>query len=496
MIKIINTVCLVFLVSFLSFGQTYNSLDANVKNVIDSTYKSLLKKNKVVGTSIAIVQNGEIVYATGYGFQNQTDSVKADENTIYRIGSCTKSFTALSIMQLQEQQKLDINQAIQNYVKALNIKSRFNTENPILIKDILTHSSGLPSDIINGFFCDNPPSIDWLIEKLNQCTMAAPAGYQHSYSNTGYSLLGELIEKVSNTDYESYLKANIFEPLGMTSSYVTNSGDLIAQTSKGYMGEDEIDETMIRDQAAGLIHSNVIDMANYIKMYLGNGQFNQTKVADPTSIDEMEKDALTNLVLQTGKQWGYGLYADNLSITNETDTIETRMIGHGGDTWAFHADFQYIPELNIGAVILTNTNKGAKIASAKKLLSIYLKETEKMNVKLLKKEVNPSLPKDKLCKASDIIGLYHLGGMTINIENPKKIKLKQGSSKIIMKPKNDSLRYAGKVKLFSIIPVKIKHQEFKFVSYNDAIYMKVIHMNNGNEDYVSVRSEPKKIPET
>lgn len=496
MIKRTTITSLLLINLFCSIGQTYNKIDSHVKHVIDSTYNSLIQKNKVVGTSIAIVQNGEIMYATGYGYQNKADTIKADENTIYRIGSCTKSFTALSIMQLQEQGKLNVNHAIQDYVSQIQIGSRFSDENPILIKQILNHSSGLPSDIINGFFCDNPPNTDWLIEQLNQCTMSAPAGYQHSYSNTGYSLLGKLIEDVAVQDYEAYVKDHIFKPLNMSSSYITSSENFIAQTSKGYMNGKAIDETMIRDVAAGLIHSSAVDMAKYMNMYLANGRINGGQIATPTSIHEMEKDGLNDLVLQTGKQWGYGLYGNNIKVINDADSLNAHIIGHGGDTWAFHADFQYIPELNIGAVILTNSNTGPKIASAKRLLALYLKSTDSTRINVLKKEANPNISADKLCTANDIIGQYHLGGITINVKNPEKIKFKQRGAKIIMKPKNDSLRYGAKVKLLSIIPIKIKHQEFKFVEYNDQIYMKLIYTKSGNEDYISIKSIPKKIPET
>ncbi|MFK8037426.1 MAG: serine hydrolase domain-containing protein [Crocinitomicaceae bacterium] len=490
MIRIIAIPFLLLIGSASSFGQTYNKIDNRVKLIIDSTYNSLIEKNKVVGTSIAIVKNGEIIYATGYGYQNQESSIKADENTIYRIGSCTKSFTALSVMQLQEQGKLDVNNPIQEYVPQIKIKNRFTEENPILIHSIFNHSSGLPSDIINGFFCDNPPSIDWLIDQLNKCTMAASSGYQHSYSNTGYSLLGKLIEETSGQDYEAYVSDNIFKPLGMTSSYITAPSNLLTQTSKGYMDDKAIDETMIRDAAAGLIHSNVIDMAKYVNMYLADGK----SLASAASIDEMEKDGLDKLVLQTSRQWGYGLYGNDISIVTGDDSVKARVIGHGGDTWAFHADFQYIPELNLGAVVLTNTNNGSKIRSAKKLLDLYLKTSSKSTIKVLAKEANPDLPKDLICSPNDIIGQYHLGGITINVENPEKIKFKQGGAKIVMKPMNDSLRYNAKVKLLSIIPIKIKHQEFKFVDYNKEIYMKVIQTRTGNEDYVSKKSERKIIP--
>ena len=102
---ILIAVC--FTISYSGAAQI-NMISEDLRAEIDSTYTSLLKRNKVTGTSIAIVDNGEIVYATGYGFSDLENKKKADANTIYGIGSITKAFTALSIMQLQEQEKLRV----------------------------------------------------------------------------------------------------------------------------------------------------------------------------------------------------------------------------------------------------------------------------------------------------------------------------------------------------------------------------------------------------
>ena len=181
-----------FLISYTGIAQRqFNKISEDLKAKIDSTYTSLLKKNKVTGTSIAIVDNGEIVYATGYGFSDLENDKKAGANTIYGIGSMTKTFTALSVMQLQEQEKLKVTNSIKDYLVDLDIENPFNDGNQIYINDILSHTSGLPSDLLNGFFVDNPPSISWVIKKLNKQRMISPRQYTWAYSNVGYGLLGE-----------------------------------------------------------------------------------------------------------------------------------------------------------------------------------------------------------------------------------------------------------------------------------------------------------------
>ena len=287
--KNLKTYFVLLSILFLKTGDSQSNfkIDNRTKFVIDSTYNKLIKKHKVIGASIAIVDNNEIVYATGYGFSDREKLLKADEKTVYRIGSITKSFTALSIMQLQDKKIIDINNSIKKYLPELKIESRFNDNNQIYIKDILSHTSGLPSDVLNGFFCDSPPKITWLIEELNKQTTICPRQFLKAYSNVGYGLLGEMIARVSNLSYSNYVKENIFKQLQMTSSYIENDEQLNTNFSKAYLKNKVIKEPLIRDQAAGLIHSNVMDMSNYLKMYLNNGSFNSNKIISNEALIEV-----------------------------------------------------------------------------------------------------------------------------------------------------------------------------------------------------------------
>lgn len=493
--KLLYKLLLVYLIVVTPdlFGQTISKLDPAVQAKIDSTYEKLIEKHKVVGTSIAIVDQGELVYATGYGFQDKEKEVKASANSVYRIGSCTKSFTALSLMQLQEAGKIDIKEPIQTYLPAIKIQSRFNDPNPIAIRNILSHSSGLPSDMLNGFFCDNPPSMDWVIQELNKMTMSAPAGYQHAYSNIGYGLLGKLISEASGLSYAEYLEKEIFQPLGMKDSWVEFEPNRDALYARAYFDGELVKEPMIRDQAAGLIHSSVVDMGEYLKMLLGDGQLGSNRIASSASIAEMEADALTDLTLKTSDQWGYGLISKEINIVTDEDSITSEVIGHGGDTWCYHADFQYIPDLGIGAVILTNTDKGVRVRSASRLLKLYMKEAYGKQLKVATPKEVKTETAETLPTPAEIIGRYSIGGENMEVTNTKKIKIKPGGNKIILKPVNDSLRYAAKAKLFGFIPFKVKHQQFRFVNKDGKTFFKVIHMETGKEDFAGVKEEIKDI---
>lgn len=478
------------------YSQTYNKLSEKTKHKIDSTYNALIKKYKVSGLSIGIVDRDGIVYSNGYGFSDVKNNVKATDNIIYRIGSMTKSFTALSIMQLQEKQLVNTDSSIRVYLPELKMKSRYNDNNQLYVKDILAHISGLPSDVGNGFFCDSPPDINWLINELSKQVISFPSSYVHAYSNVGYGLMGEVIARTAKTSYSSYVKENIFKPLSMTSSYIDKDSVLSANFSKAYIKNKEVQEPMIRDQAAGLIHSNVIDIANYVRMYLNKGSLNGTKIVNANSIDEMTKNRLENTELSATKNWGFGLYTNQVYSKTNNDSLLVNIIGHGGDTYAFHSDMAFIPELGVGVVILTNSDKGAYINDADRLLKLYLEEKSiKLNTRSKPKKKNPE--GWSACGSSEIKGFYNSGDFIIQVKNTKKISFKQGPAKIVFKLKNgDSINYTAKARIYGIVPIKIKGQEFKFVKRNGQVYLKQVDIKSGNESFIVSKTVRTEIPKT
>lgn len=480
---ILLAVC--FTISYSGAAQI-NMISDELRAKIDSTYTTLLKKNKVTGTSIAIVDNGEIVYATGYGFSDLENKKKADANTIYGIGSITKAFTALSIMQLQEQKKLSVTNSIKDYLVDLKIENPFNDSNQIYINDILSHTSGLPSDIANGFFVDNPPTISWVIKELNKQRLISPRRYISAYSNVGYGLLGEVISRVSGLNYGDYLRKNIFTPLNMTSSSI---GYQMSNTSKTYSGNRETVEPTVRDVAAGFISSNVIDMSNFISMLISDGSFKSNQIISPNSIADMEKDQLKNVLLTQPFAYGYALMIDSIKIKNhkKKDSTIISIIGHGGDTHAFHADLAYIPELKVGAVILTNSVNGGSMSGASKLLKIYLERSKDIEVDL--DYIIPISYKGIAPKDDEIFGKYNLGQLIIDVKDINKIKFKQGPVKAILSKKTNSNNYSLKIWVFGFIPIKIKDQEFKFTKVNNEIYAKRLDTKTKYEYYLGKKNK-------
>ncbi len=493
----LSSVILVFM-AFSMNAQTHNSLSPRTKKVLDSTYTALIKKNKVVGMSLAIVDSGKIVYSIGYGFRDLENKIKANDSTIYRIGSCTKSFTSLSILQLQEKGKLQIEHSVKKYLPELNIQNHFGDNNPICIRDMMTHVSGLPCDVSNGFFCDSPPNINWLIQELNKQYTISPHRYKRAYSNVAYGLLGEVVAREGGLSYSNYVKEKIFKPLKMHSSYIELDTILVKQFSKAYVRKKITTEPLIRDEAAGLIHSTVLDMSNYLLMYLKKGEFENKYLLSPDGIDEMFKNQISDIDLYEGDNWGYGLYSNEVSWKHGNDSNIVNLIGHGGDTYAYHADFGFIPELGVGVVLLTNTDKGVYVRSASKLLKLYLKTEKKILLNTAYKAPKDSSKKisgEINCSGEFTKGVYNMNDFLIKVTNTSKIKFSQGPATVVLRQKeNNPDHYKLKARVFGIIPIKIKDQEFKFVNRNGKIYAKAVFVKSGDEEYVGLKSEVKEIP--
>ncbi len=466
--------------SWTAASQEINALDSITKKTIDSTYASLLEKQKVTGLSLAIVDNGKIVYAKGYGFEDLDHEIPATSKSIYRIGSITKSFTAISILQLQNEEKLSVNDELKLHIPEFEIGFQKNEPHPIILREILSHTSGLPSDMMNGFFTENPPGMDWYLEQVNQMKASFKNGYTHSYSNLGYGMLGEVIARKSGLSYDDYVGKTIFSPLNMFSSFVHPTGNQVTPFS--YSGKTVIAEPLITDYAAGLIHSNVEDMSNYLMMLLNDGTFEGKVILDSLSIAEMEKKQTSDLVLAENGNFGYGLYSEQYTYKVDEDSSTITVIGHGGDTFTFHADMKYIPELGIGVVVLTNSSNGGRINSGEKLLRIYLKATQEATLTFPADTTDPA-PKNDFEP-----GKYSIMNGIVDIEKEEKFKFKQGPIKIVAK-KQDDASYTMKVMLLGFIPIKIKGQSILFEKLDGTVYLKGRNSRNKADQFLGKKLE-------
>ena len=322
-----------------------------------------MSETRIPGLSIAIVKGDEIVYARGFGFRDISSGLPATPRTLYGIGSVTKSFTALAIMQLVEEGKISLDDPVEKYVP---LKLRpFNKT--VKIHHLLTHSSGIPALAYAEAFIRSVLGLDhyWLpvstpedvitfMRKGVEWAVSKP-GERFFYLNEGYVLLGCIISKVSGMKYEEYVKKKILEPLGMLRSFfskedVERDSDWATPyiiDKEGNHVESSFPYGVTSD--GGLI-SNVIDLANYIKMYINRGVFDGESIVGKEMLELMEKPHI-HLPYQVfgGESYGYGW-------TITPNFYGCKLVGHGGSVLVHTAYVGYSPERKIGVALLANAS--------------------------------------------------------------------------------------------------------------------------------------------
>ena len=320
-----------------------------------------ISKTHLPGLSLAVVKYGEVVYSRGFCFRDLEYGLRATPETLYGIGSVTKSFTALSIMQLAEKGKLDLNEPVSKYVP---LELKFEEES-VKIWHLMCHSSGIPAlayaealiRYVTGaggkwIPVARPEDLYTFMREANQWSLTKP-GERWFYLNEGYVILGHIIEQVSGIKYIEYVRKNVLEPLKMNRSFFRKQDvEADSNVATPYIvtrdGECKKSVHPYGIYADGGLISNVLDLAKYITMYLNRGNYNSNFLLSPELIEEMEKPRVkVPLQVFGGEAYGYGL-----SIIPEF--LGYKLVGHGGSVLVYTAYIGYIPEKNIGVALLAN----------------------------------------------------------------------------------------------------------------------------------------------
>jgi CubicO group peptidase (beta-lactamase class C family) len=319
----------------------------------------------IVGISIATIRDGEVNYQRGFGFRDFEKGTSSTPETIYCIGSVTKSFTALAVMQLCEAGKLTLDDPVEKW---LPFKERPMGEK-VLVRHLLSHTSGLSAlgyaEATLAAITDTPDI--WLpisnakdllvyIRGAEQWAISKP-GERHAYLNEGYILLGAIIEEASGMGYADYVKEKILLPLHMyRSSFIeddiTGDGDVavpyITNRNGGKVATRYPYGQMISD---GGLMSNASDMANYLRMMLGRGSFDGRSVASEETIRELTSSKIKMLEEPLNgvdhRYYGYGLRVKDGFMGH-------RLVQHSGSVFGSSAYINFVPDAGIGVAILAN----------------------------------------------------------------------------------------------------------------------------------------------
>ncbi|HSI89400.1 MAG TPA: serine hydrolase domain-containing protein [Pyrinomonadaceae bacterium] len=333
-------------------GQT--DLEAKV----DEYIKDHMAAEKIPGISVAVMREGKIILAKGYGLANVEHNVPVKPETVFQSGSVGKAFTVFAIMMLVDEGKLKLEDKINRYL----------TDAPpewdgITVSDLLEHTSGMggyPDD----FDYREDLSEDEMYKFVRATPLAFRLGEKRGYSNLGFVTLGLLIHKVTGKFYGDFLKERVFTPLGMTTARIISEADIIPNRAAGYRivdGELKNQEWVaptLNTTADGALYLSVLDMANF------EAALHQRKLLSPSSYDAMWKKVVTNDGV--AQPWGFSWHIK--------DVNGKKIIGHSGGWQGFTANFDRYPEKDLAVIAFTNRRGANPEVITRELMAIFAPE--------------------------------------------------------------------------------------------------------------------------
>jgi len=344
---------------------------SQVKKWIEHIVPIYMQDYKIPGMSVAVVKEGKTIYSEGFGARDPQKNLPATPDTLYGIGSITKSFVAIAIMQLVEEGLLRLEDSVSQYIPFnLGLPGK-----PIKIHHFLTHSSGLPSlatssvALYRGIGIDK--GIPWgsvqdfyrLVNDAQEEISAEP-GVRFFYHNAAWRMLGHIVQELSGQPFHIYIKRKILDPLGMnrstlkTADFNSDSNHIVphwkkpdgtVKSSKFPYPDPEDNPDFSFIAAAGGIISSVNEMTKYINVQINKGSYEGGKLASSESFERMHSfhsKRSDNLYGEFGYGYGVGITPDFHGY---------KMISHGGSILVSTAHMSFIPELKAGVVMMANS---------------------------------------------------------------------------------------------------------------------------------------------
>lgn len=323
------------------------------KSEIENLIKDFLEKTNTPSSAISIVIDNKIVLKEAYGYRDVENKVEADINTIYAIGSLSKSFGTAAIGKLVDEGKLSLDDLVIDHIPEFKLYDDYATRNAT-IRDILSHKTGLPRHDI--MWLANNYDIDVMLEKLKYLKPFTSFRGKYNYQNHMFMIANYLIGKLAGKDTEEYIRETLFSALDMN-----NSNFSVIETQKidnhalPYQKiVESVQKVPFRDirkvGIAGSINSNIVDMTNYLLFQMNKGEYNGKQVVSNESITETHTPHTIAPSMILGEENGY--YGLGLGIKNYRGT---KLIHHSGGIDGFNSYLCFIPEKKTGIVILANS---------------------------------------------------------------------------------------------------------------------------------------------
>jgi CubicO group peptidase (beta-lactamase class C family) len=323
---------------------------------LDQFFASELVKPHYVGAAVVIVRDGQVIAQKGYGYANAAEQEKVDpEQTVFRIASVSKTFTAVAVMQLAEQGKIDLNEDIRAYLPGIEFDNPYDT--PITVAHLLTHRSGFAArdpqkdDLHTDF--DRYVSIEDYVN-LHMPQVVREPGTSYMYDNFAYLLLGLIVQNVSGEPYEQYMENHLFKPLGMEHSGFELKGHLLERLATGYDAQNQPMEPYVFSPTImphGGMLATAEDIGKFMIAFLNGGETENGRILSRQSVEAMSEYRFQIHPLLPETTYGFEAAAQ-LPLAGSNDAILTKL----GDLPGNSSLLLLIPEQKTGVFLTYNKN--------------------------------------------------------------------------------------------------------------------------------------------
>jgi len=304
-----------------------------------------MAEKELPALSIAIIDDQQIVWAEGFGMADPKSKTPATADTVYRIGSVSKLFTDIAIMQLVERGELNLDAPITDYLPDFHPRNPFGT--PITLRQLMSHRSGLLREPpVGNYFETSQPTLAATAQSLNNTELVFAPNTHTKYSNAAIAVVGYALETRSHEPFAKYLKSSVLDPMGLHHSSFEPEPAIIANLAKGEMWtydglKFEAPTFQLGMAPAGSMYSTVNDLGHFVSVLLAQGKTPNGAILKPATLEQMWSPQFPN---PGGRVFGLGFIVRSLD--------GHRLVGHGGAIYGFATTVDLLPEDKVGVVVV------------------------------------------------------------------------------------------------------------------------------------------------
>ena len=339
------------------------------REVVTALAQELMRANKVTGVSLALVDDGEIVWATGFGFANADLHLPAGPRTIYNMGSLTKPVTAAAVLQAVERGELELDMTLAELLPELDLAG--DAEHRVTLEQLLTHQAGVPSDWFIHDLSESPPPWTAIIAEIQGLELARTPGEQTVYSNLGMTIAGAALERAAGRPYEQLVTETLLRPAGMRTAYFPGGpepepvllpiadgprGLAAVEHAASYRDDQLRLDPRFRMNPAGGLRASVLDMAAFASVLLAEGRAGNRALLSADAVAAMLAPQNDELDLDLDHRFGYAWFLDHRQL----DWLG-HVAWHGGRTFYHHSRLIVLPDHGLAVAVASNSITGGSV---------------------------------------------------------------------------------------------------------------------------------------